>query len=66
MSEPKRLLKFEKIETQGLENATTGPALPFFRARILGGWLVSMQVEKGYHSFFVPDSIHLWDGNSFP
>lgn len=35
-----------------------------FRARIPGGWLVTVNREE-YTLTFVPDPSHAWDGNSY-
>jgi hypothetical protein len=39
----------------------------FFRAKILGGWLVMMMASGANPSVtFVPDPTHQWDGKSLP
>lgn len=36
------------------------------RAKIQGGWLVSMHVKVGVGICFVPDPKHTWDGTTLP
>jgi len=36
------------------------------RAKIPGGWIVSMHVKVGVGLCFVPDPNHAWDGTTLP
>lgn len=37
-----------------------------FRAKVPGGWFVSVQAHTGVGVTFYPDPEHQWDGNTLP
>jgi len=54
-----------KCETakKGLFDSAMNPVL---RAKVPGGWFVSMRGFQEASAFFYPDPEHTWDGSSLP
>ena len=55
----KRTLCFELLSNR---TTTTSASFTIYRARILGGWLVTVRPHDSVT--FVPDPQHEWDGGS--
>ncbi|HXN46690.1 MAG TPA: hypothetical protein VN893_08610 [Bryobacteraceae bacterium] len=55
----KRTLCFELLSNR---TTTTSTSFTIYRARILGGWLVTVRPHDSVA--FVPDPRHEWDGGS--
>lgn len=60
-SEPSKL-EWEQVEHTGL----SVPNSKTFRARVIGGWLVSVWAEKAFGGglTFVPDPLHVWPASA--
>ncbi|HVF43493.1 MAG TPA: hypothetical protein VM936_10805 [Pyrinomonadaceae bacterium] len=37
-----------------------------YRAKVLGGWLIWLDMSDGSSVTFYPDPYHTWDGGSLP
>lgn len=55
----KRTLCFELLSSR---TTTTSANFTIYRARILGGWLVTVRPHDSVA--FVPDALHEWNGGS--
>jgi hypothetical protein len=53
------MLNWEKLKSQVYNYS-------FYRAKVPGGWLISMVYGEGAGLTFYPDPEHKWDGNSLP
>lgn len=51
----------DKFEWQVLETE-----IYMTRARVPGGWFVTIHTENGVSAFFYPDARHVWNGASLP
>ncbi|MEZ0372159.1 MAG: hypothetical protein ACAI44_23925 [Candidatus Sericytochromatia bacterium] len=58
---PKKRLNWEAVACQFKEGKNSEAA---YRAKVPGGWFVSVSRNKGGGAFFYPDPGHKWDGAS--
>ena len=52
-------LVFERLNDTGLPDLAV-----FFRAKVLGGWLIALRTDEVESVTFLPDPTHEWDGGS--